>query len=112
MCPAGTIDGSAAGINSCLPECGEGEGLMKECAQPDSGTAVGVCALGQTPMQDPTMCETDDDCTDMMFPTCGNFPMGMVCANFTHCILICNDGMNMFQCPPGMTCAASGACEY
>ena len=112
-CPAGTIDGNMAfmpGANVCLPACDPtAADIVMACPQPATGTAPGICLLGDgSGSNDPckmagAACEVDGEfCLPNMMgadPTC-NVQSG--------CLISCAGGG---VCPDGMSCAG-GLCGY
>ena len=109
MCPDGfngpvTFNGEMSDTAVCSPEC---MGAGNTCPNAETGTAVAFC--GYNPDSSATACTTDDDCT-VDGESCAT--TGFCLLASSHCILVCNDGQNTYDCPDAMTCTDAGICEY
>jgi len=109
-CPAGTVDGNTAIMaNICIPQCdGTAANIQLACPQAATGTAAGLCVLGNG-MGSNDACEMNGAACPGDSEFClQNAMMMNVCSNATGCLLSCQQGV----CPDGMSCNADSLCEY
>ncbi|MEM6992824.1 MAG: hypothetical protein AAF721_20080 [Myxococcota bacterium] len=111
-CPAGTADGNmAVMMNICIPMCdGTAANIQAACPQPATGTAVGLCILGDG-SGSMEACDMNGLACEGANEFCLGDPMTMMngCSNATGCMVSCQQGL---VCPDGMTCNAQMFCEY
>mgnify|MGYP000409512075 CR=1 FL=1 len=111
-CPAGTLNGNdAAGMNICIPACDpNGADIVAACPQPATGTAPGLCILGDGSGSGDA-CDMNGAACEGKSEFCLGDPMTMEnsCTAALACIISCQQGL---VCPDGMTCNAQQVCEY